>query len=175
MNRGLTIAAASLVVLASMLIACSSTTMNSPRPMVAPMLRCVAGTASSGSLTVTATCNGITSSGHTASITMTATGPGGQFHATSTNQVSVVVTQGASANQFNAKGVAAGTATIHVTDSAGDDVNETETVDDVNESPEPSESPESPEPSESPEPGESESPEPVESESPEPSPTATHT
>jgi len=165
MKRGLTIAGAALLALAIRIVVCSSNSVSGPTPLHAALLRCNAGTATSGSLTVTSTCNGITSSGHTASITLTAAG-GAPFHVMSSNQSSVSVAQGATANQFMAKAVAAGAATVHVTDSQGDDVSENEQVDDVGETPEPAES-------ESPEPVESESPEPGESESPEPTPTGT--
>ena len=144
MKRGLAIAGASLFALASLIVGCSNTSMSGSTPLHAAMLRCNAGTASSGSLTVTSTCNGVTSSGHTMSITFTATGSGAPFHVMSTNQSSVTVAQGTASNQFMARAVAAGSSTVQVTDAQGDDVNETEEVDDVNETPEPAES-ESPE------------------------------
>jgi hypothetical protein len=58
----------------------------------------------------------------------------------------VSVTRGATSNQFIVRPVAAGQATVKLTDTTGDEIDETEQVDDVNETPEPEES-ETPEPS----------------------------
>jgi hypothetical protein len=131
-----------------------------------------------GTLAVSATCNGVTPTGHTASILLIASKTA-TVHVS--NPAVVTVVQGSVTNNFIIRPLTAGTTTVTVQDDQGEDVNETETVDDVNESPEPDECG-SPEPvetgddqGESGSPAPAESPEPCESEEPEPTPSASAT